>query len=109
MTGSRACLSVMRFALRSSGQRIAVSRRGECVSSVKTSFWRATKLLLRGLALRQSERIGTPRRMDCGVLPAKPVFYTDEKMELRQYLSPLPLIAVLRGITPEEVPAVAGV
>jgi len=30
-------------------------------------------------------------------------------MELRQYLSPLPLIAVLRGITPEEVPAIAGV
>ena len=30
-------------------------------------------------------------------------------MDLRQYLSPLPLIAVLRGITPEEVPAIAGV
>src|SRR5256885_11248252 len=30
-------------------------------------------------------------------------------MELRQYLSPLPLIAVLRGITPDEVPAIAGV
>src|SRR5438132_9596684 len=30
-------------------------------------------------------------------------------MELRQYLTPLPLIAVLRGITPEEVPAIAGV
>src|SRR5947207_13083225 len=30
-------------------------------------------------------------------------------MELLRYLSPLPLIAVLRGITPEEVPAIAGV
>src|SRR5205814_3497052 len=30
-------------------------------------------------------------------------------MDLRQYLTPLPLIAVLRGITPEEVPAIAGV
>ena len=30
-------------------------------------------------------------------------------MELHQYLSPLPLIAVLRGITPDEVPAIAGV
>src|SRR4249919_3022701 len=27
---------------------------------------------------------------------------------LSEYLSPLPLIAVLRGITPEEIPAVAG-
>ena len=30
-------------------------------------------------------------------------------MNLRDYLNPLPLIAVLRGITPEEVSAVAGV
>jgi len=30
-------------------------------------------------------------------------------IELRQYLKPLPLIAVLRGITPEEVPAIAAV
>jgi len=29
-------------------------------------------------------------------------------MQLRDYLNPLPLIAVLRGITPEEIPAVAG-
>ena len=29
-------------------------------------------------------------------------------MNLRDYLNPLPLIAVLRGITPEEVSAVAG-
>ena len=29
-------------------------------------------------------------------------------MELRDYLRPLPLIAVLRGITPEDVPAIAG-
>jgi len=27
---------------------------------------------------------------------------------LSEYLSPLPLIAVLRGISPEEIPAVAG-
>jgi 2-dehydro-3-deoxyphosphogalactonate aldolase len=29
-------------------------------------------------------------------------------MALRDYLTPLPLIAVLRGITPEEIPAVGG-
>jgi 2-dehydro-3-deoxyphosphogalactonate aldolase len=29
-------------------------------------------------------------------------------MPLRDYLTPLPLIAVLRGITPEEIPAVCG-
>ena len=28
-------------------------------------------------------------------------------MQLRDYLSPLPLVAVLRGITPDEVPAIA--
>src|SRR4030095_7881227 len=30
------------------------------------------------------------------------------RMYLRDFLSPLPLIAVLRGITPEEIPSVAG-
>ena len=67
---------------------------------------------------RRARRATTPPRAACGAsraragIVAAPVRMTALRSDaacddLDDYLAPLPLVAVLRGITPEEIPAVA--
>src|SRR2546428_4020606 len=72
---------------------------------------RATRARSRSPARWRTMGTRTPRPVACGGSPARPVLSIarDEAgtmTPLRDYLSPLPLIAVLRGIAPEEVTAV---
>jgi 2-dehydro-3-deoxyphosphogalactonate aldolase len=47
-----------------------------------------------------------PLRAGCGASPSAQ-HWCNADMNLADYLEPLPLVAVLRGITPEETPAIA--